>query len=264
MTNDDPSSSRTLKTVETASEVINRLVEMDGAGVTNLAERIELSKSTVHAYLKTLQQQGLVIKEDEKYRLSRQFILLGEYVRNNNLLYQAGRDEATDLADDIGHYAHLVVEEDGQGISVYQAKGKKAADYDYQTAKLQQPDPLHVTASGKAILAHLSHSRIQKIIGQYGLEQRTKNTITDPNALLERVERIRERGFAYNDEEEIEGFRAVGAPIKMADGTVLGSISVSGPTSYLDDTIFRETLPEQVMNTASIIEVNINMMEKQN
>lgn len=263
MANENLSTSRTLKTVKTASEIIDELVEMDGVGVTELADSLELSKSTVHAYLKTLQQQGLVIKEDGKYLLSHQFILLGEYVRSDSLLYQAGRTEATDLAEDIGHYAHLVVEENGRGISIYQAKGQKAADYGYQAVKLQQPDPLHVTASGKAILAHLSHGQIQKIIGQHGLEKRTKNTITDPTTLLERVELICERGFAYNDEEEVEGFRAVAAPIRMADGTVLGSISVSGPTSYLDDTTFRETLPEQVMNTAKIIEVNINMMEKQ-
>ncbi len=262
MTNHNPSSPRSLKTLVTAWDVVQGLVELDGAGVTELATYLDLSKSTVYTYLQTLEQLGLVTKTEFQYGLSFQFLLVGEYVRNSSLLFDVGREEVDALAADLGQYAHLVVEENGRGIILYHAKGENAVDYDYQRAKLEQRDPLHMTASGKAILASLPEPRVAEIIDQYGLEGATEHTITDSDQLFDELETIRERGYAYNDEEEIAGFRAVAAPISVTEKDVLGAITVSGPTSVFDDEMFHETLPTKVTNTANNIEVYINMMRK--
>nr|WP_239640665.1 IclR family transcriptional regulator C-terminal domain-containing protein [Haloferax denitrificans] len=94
---------------------------------------------------------------------------------------------------------------------------------------------------------------------QRGLPAQTKNTVTDRDALFEELEQIRERGYAYNDEEEIRGFRAIAAPIEDPSGEVLGSVSVSGPTSLLQGEQFQEHVPKLVTQSANVIEVNINM-----
>jgi len=95
---------------------------------------------------------------------------------------------------------------------------------------------------------------------EHGLPAQTENTITDHERLFEDLEGMRERGYAYNDdEEEIEGFRAVGAPIRDIDGRVRGSLSISGPASIMRDERFREELPERVSQSANVIEVNIDM-----
>lgn len=259
---DSDTAPRTLKTVLKSIEVIDALITLEGAGVTELAHHLDMSKSTAYTYLKTLERGELVTKNDNEYRLSYNFLVAGEYVRNRSLLYQVGKDEIDELAAETGHYAHLVIEENGRGINLYKAKGEEAIGDDYQAAKFQQRDYLHITASGKAILAYLPRDRVETIIDQYGLPARTNQTITDKDHLLEHLSDIRERGFAYNNEEEIEGFRAVGAPITQRNGEVLGSVSMSGPTSVLKGESFYEDLTELVTKTANIIEVNINMSNR--
>ena len=262
MTTDD-SSPRTLKTLVAAADVIDVLVAEDGVTVTELSDHLDMSKSTAFRYLKTLAELDFATETDGVYRLSYRFLLLGEYARNNSQLYRVGKSEVDELAEDLGYYAHLVTEADGSGVSLYQAKGDDVVDHDYQATKLQQRDPLHVTASGKAILAHLPRERIATILDEQDLERRTSKTITDREELLATLKSIRERGFAYNDGEEVEGFRAVGAPVIDRNDRVLGSVSVSASTSSLVDSAFRDEIPRAVTRAANLIEVAINMTEKQ-
>ncbi|MDG5821404.1 IclR family transcriptional regulator [Natronococcus sp. A-GB7] len=256
------SESRTLKTVSRLIKIIEVLARSGSIGVTTLARRLDLSKSTVHAYLKTLEENGFVVKGGEKYQLAHELMLLGESIRSQHILYQAGRGEIEELATETGQYAHLTIEENGKGINLYQARGETVAGYEYQSAKLHQPDHLHLTAAGKAILAFLPRDQVEVILNRHGLQRHTVNTITEREALFEELKTIRECGHAFNDEEEIDGFRAVGAPIRRPDGELLGALSVSGPTSVLAGDRFYEELPKAVTRTANEIEVSINMSNK--
>ncbi|MFD1571021.1 IclR family transcriptional regulator [Halorubrum laminariae] len=256
---DKTESPRTLKTVERTAQIIKALEDLDGAGVTELATYLDLSKSSTYHYLATLREEELVVKTDGEYELSLQLLLSGEYVRNRNLLYRHGKEEVEKLAETTGEYANLFTEEHGKGINLYKARGSDAVGSGYQTDKLQQPDQLHCTATGKVILAFLPDARVNEILNQHGLTERTANTITDRDELADELATVQERGYAYNDEEEVEGLRAVGAPVIDRDDTVLGSLSVAGPTSRLKGTFFDEELPEQVQRAANVIEVNINM-----
>ena len=111
------------------------------------------------------------------------------------------------------------------------------------------------------MLAHLPREEIEEIFDQYGLIRKTENTITDPEELFAELEDIRERGYAYNDEEEIEGLQAIGAPILDKSDRVLGALSVSGPVRRMNDSDYHDTIVEKVINAANVIEVNINMTE---
>ena len=252
-------SPRTLKTVERTTRVIKALETLDGAGVTELADHLDMSKSSTYHYLATLRAEDFVVKNGDRYELGLQLLLSGEYVRNRNLLYRYGKEEVEELAETTGEYANLFTEQHGKGINLYKVRGSDAVGSGYQTDKLQQPDQLHCTATGKAILAFLPEDRVDDILDEHGLPERTGNTITDRDELHDELATIRERGYAYNDEEEVEGLRAVGAPVIDRDDTVLGSLSVAGPTSRLKGTPFDEELPEQVQRAANVIEVNINM-----
>jgi DNA-binding IclR family transcriptional regulator len=250
---------RKLKTVDSALEVINALAELDGAGVTELSNHTGISKSSTYTQLATLREAGFLTKEDNEYNLSYQFLLLGEYVRNNALIFQHGRSKAEELASETGHHVHLFVEEEGLGVNVYEVRGELAGDYEYQSTKLQHREPLHITASGKAILAHLPEDRVDETVEEHGLQSYTANTITSKKDLHYELEAIQEQGFALNDEEEIEGFRAIAAPIITSREGVVGSISLAGPTTYLNGEQFNKMLPEQVMKIANMIQVEINM-----
>ncbi|MFC6888857.1 IclR family transcriptional regulator [Halorubrum trueperi] len=252
-------SPRMLKTVDRTTQIIKALETLDGAGVTELSTHLGMSKSSTYHYLATLREKDFVVKNGDQYELGLQLLLSGEYVRNRNILYRYGKEEVEELAETTGEYANLFTEQHGKGINLYKVRGSDAVGSGYQTDKLQQPDQLHCTATGKAILAFLSEDCVDEILEQHGLPERTANTITDREKLQDELATIRERGYAYNDEEEVEGLRAVGAPVIDRDEAVLGSLSVAGPTSRLKGTPFNEELPEQVQRAANVIEVNINM-----
>ena len=262
---DDPTagSPRMLKTVSRAFDVLRALEELDGAGVTELATHLDISKSVAYNYLATLREEKFVVKEEGEYALSLQFLLVGEYVRNQNSLYRVGKEELNELAATTGEYAHLSTEQHGLSVNLYKVSGEKDVGSDYQTNKLQRADYLHFSATGKAILAGLPRERVDWIIDQYGLPAKTEKTITDRDALFEELDRIEEQGYALNDEEEIKGLRAVGAPIRNRHGRVLGSISVSGPVRRLDDEEYHETIVDAVVNAANVIEVHINMEDSE-
>ncbi|WP_262177060.1 IclR family transcriptional regulator [Haloarcula laminariae] len=255
----DDSSWRTLQTVERASEIIQTLAELDGAGVSAVAERLDISVSSAHSHLATLHETGFLLQQDGQYHLSYRFLHLGEYVRNSSDLYRCGRSEADKLADKTGHYVHLFTEENGMGINLYEARGEHAEEYDYQSLKLQRGEPLHISASGKAVLATLPEEEVRAHIRQHGLESYTANTITEETALFEELNRTRERGYAVNDEEEIVGYCAVAAPIQTEGDAAIGSISVAGPTRFFDSDADIEEIADKVMTAANMTQVNINM-----
>jgi len=255
MTDDSPG--RTLKTVNTAVDVIEGLTELEGAGVTELADHLDLSKAVVHSYLATLRENRLVVKRGSQYELGLRFVTKGEYVKHHDPLYNAGKGPTDELAAKTGEYAHLMAEEHGRGIHLYKARGEQAVGQEYHQLNLERPYYLHHSSIGKAVLAFLPEEQIQSIIDEYGLPERTENTITDSDELFDELAEIRDRGYAVNNEEEMVGLRAVGAPVRGTDGQVIGAVSVSGPVRRIEDETFEETLPEQVMEAANIIELNI-------
>lgn len=261
MVNSDDSPWRELSTVKTATAVVEMLAELNAAGVTEVAEQLDIPKSSAHAQLSTLETTGYLTRNGSEYELSPQLLLLGEHVRNGNPLFQFGREQAEALAEETGHYSHLFIEEDGLGVNIYEARGELAGDYSYQSLKLQRKEPLHITATGKAILAELPDARVDEIINKHGLESRTEHTISDRAELLDDLKTAKERGFTVNDEEEVEGFRAVGAPVCVDDGTILGAISVSGPKAFFDAERFEVEMPKRVTRAANMIEVSYNMAQ---
>lgn len=254
---------RTLKTADVACRTMFALRELDGATLTELADHLDRSKSGVHHYLSTLIENQLVVKRGDEYHLSSRFLLLGEYVRQRSELYQVGREEIDNLAAETGEYAHLMREEHGLGIHLYKSQAKDGAAADFYRHKTTKPDHLHLSAAGKAILAHLPRERVEEIIDQHGLAGKTENTVTDRDALLEELETIRSREYALNDEEEVRGTRAVGAAVLDDEGSPIGGLSVSGPTTRIDDDRFYESLPKDVMRAANIIEVTLNTRQGQ-
>ena len=250
---------RLLETVSRACDVIAVLDELDGAGVTEVATRLDISKSSAYSYLKTLENRQYVVQNGDTYRLSLEFLYLGNTVRYRNPLFVHGKDVVEQLAEETDEFAHLMCEQHGLERNVYKVAGANAVGGDYHAAKERRADYLHFTATGKAVLAHLPDERVASIVDRYGLAAKTPNTITDPTALREELAAVRERGYAINDEEEVVGIRAVGAPIMAPDGTVLGALSLSGPTSRFTDEFCSETLPELVIERANVIEASINM-----
>lgn len=255
----EKSGPRTLSTPTMTLEVITTLKQLNGATVTEMADELECSKGGVYNHLATLRENDFIVKHENVYKLSPRFILIGEHARHDNILYQFGKDELDNLIGETGEYGQLITEEHGFAIVVYLARGEKAIGSDYPDHMKMKPLHMHHLSAGKAIMSHLPRKRVDAIVDKHGLKRRTENTLTNREQLYEELEQIREQGYAYNDEEEVEGLRAVGAPVFGLDGDVLGALSLSGPKSRLHGDKFDTEIPEMVQETADIIEINIKM-----
>jgi DNA-binding IclR family transcriptional regulator len=243
-----------IEAVEKTVVVLEALRELDGAGVTELADHLNMAKATVYTHLATLRDCEFVVKDGGQYRISLRFLDFGEYAKGQTDVYGVMTDQVDMLAEESEEAAQFMVEEHGRGIYLYKGESSRAIQTASHTGSRR---PLHCTALGKAILANLPDQRVEEIIDRHGLPQQTDATITDRDELLAALEEIREKGYALDDEEIQPGLRCVAVPVLDYDGDILGAVSVSGPTSRMQGERFREGIPEMVSNAANVIEINV-------
>ena len=236
-------------------EIVEYLMTADGGDVADIADHFQMATSTVHDHLTTLHDLGYVVNERGEYHLSLRFLDVGERVRNRMQLYKTARPELQDLAENTGEHASLVVEEHGRGVLVETVRGPKAVKIDTHNGMRIR---LHTTAPAKAILANLPQERIDEIVDEFGLPAMTENTITDRETLAEELEQIRQQGYALDREERIQGMQSVAAPIMDRDENVRGAISVYGPSNRMENDRFNEDIPDMLLRSANIIELNLN------
>lgn len=246
-------SQRTVQAVRTALDIIEYLQREERAGVTELSKELGRSKGTVHSHLTTLVQGDYLTREGSEYRLSLRYLDLGETVKERLEYYEVAKAELDDLAEESGELAQFATEEHGMVVYLYKSKGEKAVESASSVGKREYP---HCISLGKAILAHLPRERAEIIIDHNGLPEFTPQTITRRGELFEELDRIRERGYAFDNEERIQGLKCVAAPITGPGGNILGALSVSGPSSRMTGERFTEEIPNMVTRSANVIEIN--------
>lgn len=242
-----------IKSVQTTLDIIEELVVMNGATVSELAERLDMPVSTMHDYLNTLKRLNYVVQDDKMYRTSLWFLRLGEKVKRNRMLFEAANPIIQDIVDETGEYVLLGVEESCRGVILELEKGKQAVDLGLFPGMLI---PLHATVVGKIVLAYSSSDRQEVLLDTIELNERTENTITDHDQLLEQLSQIRDQGIAFNDEEYARGVRAIGAPI-LENNTLHGAVGIVGPTQRMASERFEETLPELLLEATNLIEISL-------
>lgn len=210
---------------ETLFDIVEHLRQLDGAGVTELAEELGLAKSTVHGHLTTLRERGFVVKRSGRYELGLRFFEYGQYVRSQLEIVQSGTAVVAQLEEETREMVWLLTHQNGKAIYVYGRSGDNDIDID---TILGTRTHMHYNSGGKAILAHLPESEVRHVVDTHGLPARTSNTITDPERLLAELDRVREQGYALNLSEDLDGIHAVGVPLTV-DGEVQGALSVAGP-----------------------------------
>lgn len=243
-----------VKAARTSFEIIEALRELDGAGVSELADRLDRPTSTIHDHLRTLENEEYLIKDGDVYRVGARFLQLGEQARNRMKVYNVAWPEVEELAEETGEHANMMIEEHGLGVFLYKARGSEAVHLDTHAGMRV---PLQTTALGKAILAHRPRKEVEEILDRRGLPEITDRTITDREELVDELEEVQERGVAFDDEERVRGMRCVAAPITDNDDRALAALSVSGPKSRMLGETFTEELPERVLRRANVVEVNL-------
>lgn len=252
------SSTQPLKSLCRANRIVERLVDMKAASVSELADEFDMPLSTMYEYVNTLESIDYIRKRsDGRYRVSSSFLEIGNQVRRNYAIYNVAEPEIRRLAEQTGEFAGLMIEEDNLGVLLSMKKGDKVKRLQVNRTYPGVKSRLNTTAFGKAILSQLSDEDIQNVIDQYGLHPKTENTITELEPLLDEMDRIRQRGYAFDDEECFEGMRGIGVPITSQIDDLLAGIALYGPPNRLDDEVFFEEYPSVVQEYSNIIQGNL-------
>jgi len=242
-----------VKSDETLVSILAHLRDSDGAGVTELANRLGLAKSTVHDHLVTMGEHGLVVKDGETYRLGLEFFNYGQAVRTRFPVYEAAMGVVDDLAAATGEMAWLTTPENGRVMFVHGDAGE--TDINVNTI-LGSWAYMHCNSSGKAILAHYDAHGVDAVVDRWGLPAQTANTITDRDALDEELEQIRERGYALNQGEDLEGIHAIGVPVRY-ENEVQGALAVAGPAHRVTRERCESELVDKLVAAVNDVEVNL-------
>ncbi len=248
----DGNPGRTIRSVQIAFNIIDQLQTRKGVGVTELATELGHSKSTIHSHLRTLEGRELIVRENDGYRLSLRVLDMANHVRKQVENYDVISEETEELASETGEIAQFGMEEHQKISYLYKASGDRAV---VTASRVGTQQPLHSTSLGKTILAFLPPERTQELVESIDYTTSTSKTVTCRDELLEELERTRERGYAIDDEENFEGLRCVAAPVRD-DESVMGAISITGPSSRFTDERLHGDLSKYVIRAANVIEVN--------
>jgi DNA-binding IclR family transcriptional regulator len=249
----DSGTGRGIKSDETLFSIVELLRDLDGAGVTELADRLGVAKSTVHGHLTSLRNHRFVVKRGGEYHLGLGFFDYGQYVRGQLDVFRAGMAAADKLERETGEMAWLITHEGGKAMYIYGRGGDN--DIDVNTI-LGSWVHMHANSGGKAILAQLPEAEVDAIVDRHGLPRRTDNTITSRAELREELARVRERGYALNLSEDLEGVHAVGVPL-LFEGEVQGALSVAGPAHRVPKRRCEGEILDQLRAATNEIELNL-------
>ena len=198
-------------------------------GITDLANATGLPKSTTHRLVTALVNEGLLVQDEDnhKYALSLRVTALGASILSSHIVRKSARPILMELRDQTHESVHLAVLEGLEAVII------DTEDSYFFVRAVNVPGqhlPAHAVSTGKVLLAYQWEVRLREILSHAMLTRYTEQTITDPQLLFEELRRVRQIGYAVSYSELEEGIDAVAAPIFDHLGTVVASVSISGPS----------------------------------
>ncbi len=201
---------------------------MDGARLSDLARSLSISKAATHAMLQTLLARDFIADSNRgagrRYRLGMALAHLGDQAISNISLADIAVPVLRELTEKLDCTSRVAVLDGGFAVVVGRADAPGAIRFDAALGRHELP---HSSAVGKALLAALPPAQARAIIEPIELTQRTPHTITAIEALMEELQKIRQRGYAIDDEEDYEGVFCLGTCVFDRSGTAVGAISFS-------------------------------------
>ncbi|NRB01187.1 MAG: IclR family transcriptional regulator [Rhodobacteraceae bacterium] len=187
-------------------------------------------KATLYRFVQTLTNQGMLSFDRERntYALGVRLVRLAHAAWEQSSLAPIARDEISRLADDVGETVHLAQMDHAQVLYVDKRDPERPVAMFSQAGKV---GPAYCTGVGKAMMAWLDEESLCRIVPQQSFHRFTPKTLTNEIALRKELANIRDRGFAYDDEEHEPGIICVALPILSPRGRVLGALSVTTSTA---------------------------------
>lgn len=251
---------RPVKTTLTSISILQHIKDENGATMGELAEKLGLAKSTIHNHLSTLESEQFLVKEDGEYHIGLRNLEFGEYARNRDSLHRPAKIQVYRLAEATNEEANFTVDQHGYMYTLEYVMGDpnpQNPEAGSQFLKVGSKFQMHNSSPGKAILSEYRDSQINKVIERHGLPATTENTLTEKDDLLEELARVREQGYATDDEELKRGYRSIAAPITAPKGSTIGALSIGGPAYRF------EVSEPQINEPASTLLRAVEMVEEE-
>ena len=232
-------SSANVRAVERALQILACFDdEHPERGISDIAQAVGLHKATTHRIVTTLLSFGYIERAEDglRYRLGLRLADLGYKVIRRLDLRRESQPLMADLTRRLGETSDLCVYDRGQVLYLEVVRANHALTI---AAAVGRSMPVHATASGKVLLAHMTEQGREAALGGMLVEY-TPHTVTNPETLRRQLDVVRSQGYAVDDEEFEAGIRAVSVPVRNREGAVIAAMSIAGPASRLT----RERVPE--------------------
>lgn len=240
--------SERLSSVTTAIHLMKTFSEDEPElGISELAKRLKIAKSTVHRLATALLDEGLLEQNPDngRYRLGIGLFSLGSQVRTRLDVATEAKPFLHEMRNKTGENARLAILSRRNVVFIHDFESNDSVRLRSITGQYR---PAHATAEGLCLLAGLRAPALEEFIS-HPLEGRTPNTIVTAEDLLERVRRVKRVGYATEDEECDLGSRCIAAPVHSADGRIIAAVGMAGPRLRIKKRDFA-SLADTVIATA--------------
>lgn len=243
-----------VQSLDRALDILEALAASGGeVGLSELSERVGLHVSTVHRLLSVLVSRGYARQNGPsgRYALGSHLLRLASSAVGTGQfdLRAEARPVLQELSELSGETTNLVILLDQHIVYVDQVASRHTVRMFTQVGTRA---PIYCTGAGKALLAHRAPAEVEAYLAAETWERRTASTITSPAALRVELERIRERGYAFDGGEMDGDVHCVAAPVFDHTGAALAAVSVSGPATRFTQERMRGVAPELLRATAAL------------
>lgn len=224
-----------VKSVSRALDIITLVsLKKSGLGVTEIANQIDINKSSVYRILSTLVQYGYIEQDEEtsRYKLGYKFLEISSKLLESIDLRLEAKPFLQELENDTNEVIHLVVYDQGEVVYIEKLEGNQTLR---MHSKVGKRAPMHCTAVGKVILANLPTSDVLDILERKGMPRHTENTITNKDDFINELLQVKQNGYALDLEENENGITCIAVPIFDHLGNVVAAVSISGATLRMTD-----------------------------
>lgn len=220
-----------------ANAVINYIAHHDNrVKLADISKDLGINKSTLHGILQTLVYCGLLTQDPETtyYSLGLKLFELGKIYEKDFSLVEVAKPFMLKLNDQFKESVHLAIESNFEVLYIECIQSTHSVRTD---SSIGGTDPLYATSAGKIILAYADGSYVDTYLENCSFHPLTPNTITNRDDLTRQFDMVRTQGYAIDNEEVEIGLRCISVPILGPNESLLGIISVSGPTPRMDQKI---------------------------
>jgi DNA-binding IclR family transcriptional regulator len=215
--------------------------EPDGLSNAEISRQLEIPKSSASYILRTLEKQGYLKREsaNNKYRVGLKILSLSRGALSGIDVREVALPIMRHLMEKTNLTCHLAILDGPEAVYIEKVEPQGFIRMDTWVGRRMR---VHATSVGKALAAHIGPEQLEKILSERSMEKRTPKTITTVPRFLKELERVRNLGYAVDDEENNLGARCVGAPVFNQHGGIEASIGLSGTIHQVNP----ETMPRIV------------------